>query len=109
MVAPPTPFAPSTSAPSSSAGGVTLDAIMAQLQRMDAYLDTLTTKMFQVNACVGCIARRRLALVALWSLPLLLSWHPRTMMTSTTMMMMMRMEMLALPVLTRCLLDTLTL
>ena len=44
----------------------------------------------------------RLTLVALWSLPLLLPRHPRT-------MMMMRMGMLALPALTRCLLDTLTL
>ena len=43
-----------------------------------------------------------LALVALWSLPLLLPRHPK-------MMMMMRMEMLALPVLVRCLLNTLTL
>ena len=54
----------------------------------------------------------RLPLVALWSLPLLLPRHlrhPRTMMTLTTMIMMMRMEMLALPTLTRCLLDTLTL
>ena len=32
MTAPPTPSAPSTSALSSSAGGATLDAIMAQLQ-----------------------------------------------------------------------------
>ena len=45
----------------------------------------------------------RLTLVALWSLPLLLPRHLRT------MMMMMRMGMLALLVLTRCLLDTLTL
>ena len=53
----------------------------------------------------------RLALVALWSLPLLLPRHPRhlrTMMTSTTIMMM-RMEMLALPAMMRYLLDTLTL
>ena len=47
----------------------------------------------------------RLALVALWSLPLFLLRHPRKMMTPTTMMMM-RMEMLALLMLTRCLLDT---
>ena len=31
MVAPPTSYAPSTSAPSSSVGGVTLEAVMAQL------------------------------------------------------------------------------
>lgn len=56
--APPTPLAPSTSTRSSSAGGVTLDAIMAQLQHMDARLDTLTTEMYQVNTRVGRIARR---------------------------------------------------
>ena len=32
---------------------------MAQLQRMDARLDTLSTKLYQVNICVGCIARRQ--------------------------------------------------
>ena len=51
MAAPLTPT-PSTSAPFSSAGGVTLDAIMVQLQRMDACLDTLTTEMYQVNTRV---------------------------------------------------------
>ena len=55
--APPTPSAPSTFAPFTSAGGVTLDVIMAQLQRMDARLDTLTTEMYQVNTCVAYIAR----------------------------------------------------
>ena len=38
-------------------GGVTLDAIMAQFQHMDARLDTLTTELYQVNTHVGCIAR----------------------------------------------------
>ena len=56
-VAPPTPLAPSTSAPSSSAGGMTLDAIMVQLQCIDARLDTLTTEMYQVNTRVSHIAR----------------------------------------------------
>ena len=46
LVAPPTPSAPSTSAPSTSVGGVTLYAIMAQLQCMDAHLDTLSTELF---------------------------------------------------------------
>ena len=32
---------------------------MAQLQRMDAHLDTLSTEMYQVNVCVGRIARRQ--------------------------------------------------
>ena len=30
---------------------------MAQLQRMDARLDTLSTELYQVNVRVGCIAR----------------------------------------------------
>ena len=30
---------------------------MAQLQRMDARLDTLSTELYQVNVCVDCIAR----------------------------------------------------
>ena len=32
---------------------------MAQLQRMDARLDTLSTKLYQVNVRVSCIARRQ--------------------------------------------------
>ena len=32
---------------------------MAQLQRMDACLDTLSTELYQVNIRVGCIARRQ--------------------------------------------------
>ena len=32
---------------------------MAQLQRMHAYLDTLSIKMYQVNIRVGCIARQQ--------------------------------------------------
>ena len=32
---------------------------MAQLQRMDARLDTLSTELYQVNVRVGCIARRQ--------------------------------------------------
>ena len=53
---PPTPSAPSTSTLSSFVGCVTLDAIMAQLQCMDAHLDTLTTEMYQVNTRVSRIA-----------------------------------------------------
>ena len=30
---------------------------MTQLQRMDTHLDTLSTELYQVNVCVGCIAR----------------------------------------------------
>ena len=59
MAAPPTPSAPSTSDPSTSVGGVTLDAIMAQLQRMDARLDTLAIELYQVNTHVGRIAKQQ--------------------------------------------------
>ena len=55
----PTPSIPSTSAPSSLGGGVTLEAIMAQLQCMDARLDTLSDELCQVNTHVGRIARRQ--------------------------------------------------
>ena len=50
------PTSPSTSASSSSVAGVTLEAIMAQLQRMDARLDSLTNEMCQVNTRVNHIA-----------------------------------------------------
>ena len=49
----------STSAPSSSSGGVTLGDIMVQLQRMDARLDTQSTELYQVNVHVSHIARRQ--------------------------------------------------
>ena len=32
---------------------------MVQLQRMDAYLDTFSTELYQVNVCVGRIARQQ--------------------------------------------------
>ena len=57
MATPPTTSASSTSASSSSAGGVTLNAIMAQLQRMDAHLDTFSDVLCQVNTQVGRITR----------------------------------------------------
>ena len=38
--------APSSSAPSSSSGDVTLGDIMAQLQHMDARLDTFSTELY---------------------------------------------------------------
>ena len=44
-------------APSSSAGGVTLKVVLAQLQRMDARLDTLSDELRQVNTHVSHIAR----------------------------------------------------
>ena len=42
---PPASTTPSTSTPLSSAGGVTLEAIMAKLVRMNAHLDTPTDKL----------------------------------------------------------------
>ena len=35
---------------------------MAQLQRMDARLDTLSTELYQVNVCVGRIAQWQAAM-----------------------------------------------
>ena len=55
----PASSASSTSAPSSSTGGMTLEAVMAQLQYMDARLDKLSDELCQVNTYVGCIARRQ--------------------------------------------------
>ena len=55
----PTPSAPSTSAPSILARGVTLNAILTQFQHMDACLDTLSTKLYQVNTYVSCIAKQQ--------------------------------------------------
>ena len=52
----PSRLAPSTSTLPSSSGDVSLGDIMAQLQRMDAHLDTLSTELYQVNVHVGCIA-----------------------------------------------------
>ena len=58
-ITPPVSTAPSTSTPSSSASGVTLEAILAQLVRMDARLDTLNDELCQGNTRVGHIARRQ--------------------------------------------------
>ena len=55
----PSRFAPSTSAPSSSLGDVTLGDIMAQLQLINAHLDTFAMELYQVNVRVGRIARRQ--------------------------------------------------
>ena len=55
----PASFASSTSIPSSSVGGVTLEVVMAQLQRMNARLDTLSDELCQVKTHVGRIARRQ--------------------------------------------------
>ena len=45
------------SAPSSLAGVVTLEAVMVQLQCMDARLNTLCNELCQVNTHVGRIAQ----------------------------------------------------
>ena len=50
---------PSASASSSSSGDVSLGDVMAQLQHIDAHLDTLSTELYQVNVRVGRIARRQ--------------------------------------------------
>ena len=57
MAAPPTPLAPSTSAPSSSMSRETFEDIMAQFQCMDACLNTLSGEFRQVNTSVGRIAQ----------------------------------------------------
>ena len=62
-----TPLA--SSAPSTSTSGVTLEAFMAQLEHMDARLDTLTTELYQVNTRVGCISRRQARLGGLVESP----------------------------------------
>ena len=53
---PPASLAPSTSAPSSSTGGVTLEVVMVQLQCVDACLDTLSDELCQVSTRVGRIS-----------------------------------------------------
>ena len=52
----PSRSAPSTSTPSSSTSDVSLGDITTQLQRMDARLDTLSIKLYQVNVRVNHIA-----------------------------------------------------
>ena len=91
---------PSTSAPSSLGGGVTLEVIMAQLQRMNACLNTLSDKFCQVNPM---LVDTRLASVVSSLLPLLLQmlWQMRTVIIVLIMMMRMRIRMLALPVMRR--------
>ena len=58
--APSSRFTPSRSTPATSApssfGDASLGDILAQLQRMDARLDTLSTDLYQVNVRVGRIA-----------------------------------------------------
>ena len=60
--APPIPSTWFTSTPSTSVGGVTLDAIMAQPQHVYVHIDTLSTELYQVNTRVSRIARREACL-----------------------------------------------
>ena len=84
---------------------------MAQLQRMDTRLDTLSTELYQVNVRVGRIARRQATMAGFAPKPtpspplLILMLRMMMMMMVMTMTLQMMMEMLALPM--RCLLDTL--
>ena len=84
---------------------------MAQLQHMDARLDTLSMELYQVNVRVGRIAQLWVALHLslllhhLIQLLLILMLMMMMMMMVMTMTLQMMMEMLALPM--RCLLDTL--
>ena len=60
LAAPSSRFASSRSAPFAStpfsSGDMSLGDVMAQLQRMDARLNTLSTELYQVNVCVSHIA-----------------------------------------------------
>ena len=87
---------------------------MAQLQHMDARLDTLSTELYQVNVRVGRIARRQATMASFAPEPTPSPPHPiasilklrmMMMMVVMTMTLQMMIEMLALPM--RCLLDTL--
>ena len=70
---PPSSSTPPTSTPSSSTVGVTLDAIMEQLQRIHAdfggHLDYLTDEMCQMNTQVGRIARQQARMASLTPSP----------------------------------------
>ena len=61
--APSSRFTPSRSTPATSApssfGDASLGDILAQLQRMDARLDIFSTELYQVNVCIGRIARQQ--------------------------------------------------
>ena len=59
MTAPLASTAPSTSAPSSFTSGATFEAIMTQLVRMDAHLNTFSDELCLVNTRVGRITRRQ--------------------------------------------------
>ena len=66
---------PATSAPSSF-GDASLGDILAQLQRMDARLDTLSTELYQVNVRVDRIARQQATMGGFAPEPTPSSPHP---------------------------------
>ena len=87
---------------------------MAQLQRMDASLDTFSTKLYQLNVHVDHIARRQVAMGGFAIEPTPSPPHPIASDSDAkddndddvmTMMLQMMMKMLALSI--RCLLHTL--
>ena len=53
-------------------GGVTLEVVMAQLQRVDACLNTFSDELFQVNTRVSRIARWQARLGGFGVTPVLL-------------------------------------
>ena len=80
---------------------------MDQLQCMDARLDTLSTKLYQMNVHVGRIARQQAAMGGFAPKP---TTSPPHLVASDSddddgVTLQMMMKMLALPM--RCLLDTL--
>ena len=102
--------APSTSAPSSSVGGVTLKDIMAQLVCMNAHLDTLSDELCQVTLVLVVLHDDRLSWVVSLSLPLYLRQPLRMRMAmAPAVMMLMKTMMMARLVIMRCLLDLLAL
>ena len=98
MVTPSASSTPSTSASSTSTGGVTIEAVIEQLQRMDACFDTLTTELYQLNTCVSHIARQHARLGGFIESP---SPSPKasedgTKMVTPMVVILIRMRMLAL-------------
>ena len=94
---------------------MTLEDIIAQLQRIDARLDTLSDELCQMNTRVGRITRRQAEMggytmpFTLWPLRIRVMGPIVLLMMMLLLLMMRMMEMLAHPAMTRCLLDTLTL
>ena len=69
---------------------------MAQLQRMDARLNTLSTELYQVNVRVGRIARQQVTMGGFAPEPTPSPPHPVAWILMLRMMMMMMMMMMTL-------------